>query len=268
MKAALKIDNPVHEPRAPLSFAQLKALQGNPMFEAMLKAAQANIDMVMSAIPGKGGFKVGPHEPDVYSAEPHGPDGQWALYSGRSQWHHGLRLCNITEVDPKDPNLPRRIAWALNEALANPIEKGIPTLASQVRDFQAMMGRPWPESPCVPDADTVRSRLTLIAEKFFELLTSAGINTGTTQESVMMWIEAGGTVDEDDDSDKIDVDLPAFVHALADINYAIEGTRQEFGVDGAPIAAVVHEAHMAKQKDTADSMPLIAEDLRKQGWAK
>lgn len=47
-----------------------------------------------------------------YSVEPHG-DG-YALYFGRSDTFHGLRLCNLTDLDPKMPDLPALIEKALN----------------------------------------------------------------------------------------------------------------------------------------------------------
>jgi hypothetical protein len=49
---------------------------------------------------------------DQYSIEPHG-DG-FALYYGRSNSFHGWRLCNLTEVDPKVPDLLQRIVDGLN----------------------------------------------------------------------------------------------------------------------------------------------------------
>lgn len=47
-----------------------------------------------------------------YSVELHGNG--YALYYGRSDTAHGFRLCNLTDLDPKRPDLPDLIEKALN----------------------------------------------------------------------------------------------------------------------------------------------------------
>lgn len=54
------------------------------------------------------------NDPDRYSIEPHGPEGQFALYFGRGFSKHGFRLCNITESDENIRNL---IELALNKTI-------------------------------------------------------------------------------------------------------------------------------------------------------
>jgi predicted HAD superfamily Cof-like phosphohydrolase len=65
---------------------------------------------------------------------------------------------------------------------------------------------------------------------------------------------------------------------MADLDYVVEGTRLEFGIDGEPIAAEVHRANMAKTegpvapdgkrlKPPGWTPPDIAGVLRKQGAA-
>lgn len=85
-------------------------------------------------------------------------------------------------------------------------------------------------------------------------------------------------------------DLPAMVDALADMDYVNAGTRLVLGVDGAPIAADVHRANMAKEpimcwsggtenrlvpdpikkptKPEGWKAPDTAARLREQGWAE
>ena len=71
--------------------------------------------------------------------------------------------------------------------------------------------------------------------------------------------------------------LVELVDALADLDYVVEGTRIEFGINGKPIADAVHAANMAKvgggirgdgkiNKPEGWQPPDIAGELRKQGW--
>lgn len=78
----------------------------------------------------------------------------------------------------------------------------------------------------------------------------------------------------------MNVDLVEFADALADLDYVIEGTRLEFGINGAPIAAEVHRSNLSKLgpngpmlredgkilKPPGWTPPDIAGELRKQGW--
>lgn len=150
------------------------------------------------------------------------------------------------------------------------------TLAEQVREFQAMVARPAPRSPKVPSDDVIRLRLRLIAEEFFELLEAALRPAMADRE----WVDlecAKLDVEELIAGGRFNVDLAGVVDALADLDYVIEGTRQELGVDGAPIAAEVHRANMAKMSGPVDehgkkrkplgwTPPDIAGVLHQQGW--
>ena len=150
------------------------------------------------------------------------------------------------------------------------------TLAEQVREFQAMVARPAPRSPTVPSDDVIRLRLRLITEEFFELLEAALRPAMADKE----WVDlecAKLDVGELIAGGRFHIDLASVVDALADLDYVIEGTRQELGVDGAPIAAAVHAANMAKMSGPVDETgkkrkppgwtpPDIAGELRKQGW--
>lgn len=50
-----------------------------------------------------------------YCIEPHGPDGQLALYVGRSRLAHGARICNINDIDQKLwPAIQTKILNVLN----------------------------------------------------------------------------------------------------------------------------------------------------------
>ncbi|MCK9576854.1 MAG: hypothetical protein M0R51_13195 [Clostridia bacterium] len=50
-----------------------------------------------------------------YSIEPHGEEGQYALYYGRDCQHHGARLCNLYDFDMNKDKVIRDICDALNE---------------------------------------------------------------------------------------------------------------------------------------------------------
>lgn len=66
---------------------------------------------------------------------------------------------------------------------------------------------------------------------------------------------------------------------MADLDYVVEGTRLEYGIDGGPIAKLVHDANMTKSpavdghgktQKPADFVPpdeAIGDELRRQGWS-
>jgi predicted HAD superfamily Cof-like phosphohydrolase len=145
----------------------------------------------------------------------------------------------------------------------------------RVAAFHAMIGAPVNHTPAVPPDDRLRLRLRLIAEEFFELLDAA---VSSCHGAAWLIYRSRKALFEVIDLGALDVDLPAFVDALADIDYVVEGTRLEFGVHGPPIAALVHEANMAKAGGPVDAHgkhgkppgwkpPDIADELRRQGWA-
>jgi predicted HAD superfamily Cof-like phosphohydrolase len=133
------------------------------------------------------------------------------------------------------------------------------------------MGQPVLDVPCVPSEARVRLRLRLIAEEFAELL-EASVVLLESERNDLRW-HLRRIVDE---CPVLPV-LPDVVDALADLDYVIEGTRLEFGVDGEPVAKLVHEANMAKvggavrvdgkiQKPAGWAPPDVVGALRAQGW--
>ena len=94
----------------------------------------------------------------------------------------------------------------------------------------------------MPPDDRVRLRLRLVFEEAFELL-DACLHDNVDKKQAGMYSE---TVRQFVDCAKMGVDLVAAADALADLDYVVEGTRLEFGIDGAPIAAEVHRSNMAK----------------------
>jgi predicted HAD superfamily Cof-like phosphohydrolase len=144
------------------------------------------------------------------------------------------------------------------------------SIHDQVTAFHKAMGQPILPRPQVPSDDRVRLRLKLIAEEFFELLDACGVHPiGHDEETPYESINCA--------INYIGVDLVKVADALADLDYVIEGTRLEFGINGAPIADAVHASNMKKttgeRRDDGKVLkpkdwtpPDIAGELRKQGW--
>ncbi len=139
--------------------------------------------------------------------------------------------------------------------------------------------------PSIPPVKTIRLRLRLITEEYFEALSSVlpfDLDKipeyqfqGQTWERLALARAAiedaikhyGGHA----------VDIVKLSDALADLDYVVEGTRIAFGVDGRPIADEVHRSNMSKVgghrredgkwiKPKSYSQADIAGELKKQGW--
>jgi predicted HAD superfamily Cof-like phosphohydrolase len=126
--------------------------------------------------------------------------------------------------------------------------------------------------PHIPDVKTLKLRLSLITEEFFELLAAIGFNDSIYKEEIEDWI-----LSMSDNYKPTTHALPAIADALADLDYVVEGMRLACGIDGAPIAAEVHRANMAKVggkrredgkhlKPEGWTPPDIKGELKKQGW--
>lgn len=151
---------------------------------------------------------------------------------------------------------------------------GLPkTLHAQLLEFHRAMGQPILSRPAIPSEDRVRLRAALIIEEAFELAESlfasefGGAILGAAKQHVLLICKFAD----------VRVDLPELADALADLDYVVEGTRLEFGIDGAPIAAAVHAANMRKAdgpiapngkrlKPPGWTPPDVAGELRRQGW--
>lgn len=153
------------------------------------------------------------------------------------------------------------------------------TLREQVKAFHYMIGAPVLSTPDVPPEDRVRLRLRLIAEEFVELLDAAlGKPSPRDGDAWELWnLLTSQALYDYINKAPLAVNLPEFADALADLDYVIEGSRLEFGITGAPIAAIVHASNMAKRGGPVDASgkqrkpegwqpPDIAGELRRQGW--
>lgn len=142
------------------------------------------------------------------------------------------------------------------------------TIRAQVRAFHEAMSVPSPAAPTVPDAATVRLRARLIAEEFCETMAALYPRSNWDAICALLMSQFDGEPSPD---------MIGLADGLADLDYVVEGTRQAFGIDGAPIAAEVHRSNMAKLGGPKDANgkirkpdgwlpPDVAGELRAQGW--
>jgi len=155
-------------------------------------------------------------------------------------------------------------------------------LRDQVREFHVAMAAPADaETPTVIPDDRVRLRAALIAEEFFETIASMLAEgdiaiTGAARVTNAL-TAARHIVFAAIKQLPVHVDMPELADGMADLDYVVEGTRLEFGIDGAPIAAEIHRANMAKVGGPIAPNgtrlkpewvpPDIEGALRAQGWA-
>jgi predicted HAD superfamily Cof-like phosphohydrolase len=143
-------------------------------------------------------------------------------------------------------------------------------LRDQVREFHAMIENHDEPTPRVISDDRVRLRASLIAEEFFETLEAMYESSSTLHAARFAVMDLLETCDPA-------VNLPALADGMADLDYVVEGTRLEFGIDGGPVAAEVHRANMTKRggprradgkhlKPEGWKPPDIEGVLRAQGW--
>lgn len=127
-------------------------------------------------------------------------------------------------------------------------DAGFSSIRQQVEPFHRAFGQPVLTHPQFPDFDRFQLRLRLISEEFFELLAACNKNN-PDQDSVQKWMqEAHDLVHALRDGAPKDADIVDVTDALADLDYVIEGTRLAFGINGKPIADLVHAANMAKRQ--------------------
>ena len=116
-----------------------------------------------------------------------------------------------------------------------------------VRDFMQNMGQPVAQKPTRDVSDnTIRMRLRLVTEEFFELLGSATDPKSKQHrwlaESLPNVIDVIGTM-------PIDVDLSELADACGDLDYVVEGLRQTMGIIGAEVHDEIHRANMQKRRE-------------------
>lgn len=124
------------------------------------------------------------------------------------------------------------------------------SVQEQVLEFHLAFDHPIYKSPDVPPDDRVRFRARLITEEFIETLAAlfdrgevvledGSRVSGPLERAKALLVAAG-------DQLRVDVDLVEFVDGMSDLDYVVEGSRIEFGVEGGAVAREVHRSNMAK----------------------
>jgi len=198
--------------------------------------------------------------------------GNCKIFNGAAkEWLKKCRSCGQPGPSRPGPEKETYKVWPL---------ENVTKLRAQVSEFHRMIGAPIHTTPQIPSYERISFRLNLIAEEVFELI-EAAIPGYVGRRSLLASIRTDvfnviECINQDRDTE---LDLPAFVDALADIDYVVEGARLEFGINGFPIADEVHRANMAKvggpkradgkhMKPEGWTPPDVAGELVKQGWVK
>lgn len=114
------------------------------------------------------------------------------------------------------------------------------SIRDQVKEFHRVFDQPILDTPTVPPDERIQLRLRLIAEEFLELLDAAGAWTDDETKAEIEYKIRHACARR--------MQLVIFADALADLDYVVEGTRLEFGIDGGPVADEVHRSNMAKAR--------------------
>ncbi len=151
------------------------------------------------------------------------------------------------------------------------------SLRTQVKEFHAMTNNPDRANPG-PIADSrVRLRASLIAEEFFETMQAMFIDVPQADQLHYSLGDLKVMVANRIAKCTINVNMPEMADGLADLDYVVEGTRLEFGIDGGPIAKEVHRTNMLKltgptradgkrMKPEGWTPPDIVGEIKLQGW--
>ena len=139
-------------------------------------------------------------------------------------------------------------------------------LQHQVLEFHRAFEHPIAESPTIPPENRIRFRLMFLLEELLEGF-DAVLDLDQAEGSPRTALEGAREIlSFVVEHTSIKVDLPLFADALADLDYVVEGTRLEFGLNGDPIADEVHRANMAKLHDGKIVKREDGKTLKPEGW--
>jgi predicted HAD superfamily Cof-like phosphohydrolase len=132
------------------------------------------------------------------------------------------------------------------------------TLRDQVLEFHLAMNVPADAArPTLIADERVRLRAALIAEEFFETMRAMFGAYGAGLEEAERLVTNGIRFNS------VHVNMVELADGMADLDYVVEGTRLEFGIDGGPIADEVHRANMAK---AGGPVAPNGKRLKPEGW--
>lgn len=114
-----------------------------------------------------------------------------------------------------------------------------------VREFHETFNHPINQTPCVPDAKTVKLRLALILEEFTELA-EACVGDTPAGERLLHALAASMEGVKALEAEDLNVDVVEVADALTDINYVTYGAGHCFGVDLDACMQEVQRANMSK----------------------
>jgi predicted HAD superfamily Cof-like phosphohydrolase len=126
-------------------------------------------------------------------------------------------------------------------------------IREQVTEFHEVFGQPIKKAPEVPEDARVRLRASLILEEALETIEAlfssrSGITVfphDVIYASAIM-SKARKLLKALIDQAEVAVNIVELADGLADLDYVVEGTRLEFGIDGGLVADEVHRSNMAK----------------------
>lgn len=147
------------------------------------------------------------------------------------------------------------------------------TIRGRVAEFHLAMDVPVLKVPAIPGELRVRLRMSLIAEEFLESMEAVYPRLAGSS----FWEYLKKFIHSIINTSTVRVDLLKLADSLCDIDYVVEGTRLEFGIDGDKVLEEVHAANMRKVGGPvrADGKrlkppnwrgPDIAKVLRRMGW--
>lgn len=150
-------------------------------------------------------------------------------------------------------------------------------IRKQVKEFHKAMGIPVLDKPQTPSIERIKLRVMLVAEEFLEFISAIAPHDSNELDMKRLMKKLSMIFDAAVEKGILYPNLPKLADALADLDYVIEGTRLEFGINGAPIATAVHIANMRKvggpiREDGKQLKPFgwnppdIEGCLRAQGW--
>ena len=123
-------------------------------------------------------------------------------------------------------------------------------LQRQLIEFHRAFDHPIVDCPTVPADERVRLRASLVVEECLEFVESlfdphTFVISGSVKARDALQ-EARRLLKILVEKADVTVDLVGAADAMADIDYVVEGSRLEFGINGEPIADEVHRSNMAK----------------------